>query len=56
MRVVREALQVAWNPDATTPFTRDAEAHDMLMSGGKLDDTTVVVSLVVSSPGDGEEL
>lgn len=47
--IVRRCCGVAYDPSANSPFARKARLEGLEMSGGKLDDITIVVALVVRS-------
>ena len=52
----RAALRVAYDPKARSPFAAYAHKYGLSFPGGKLDDTMAIVSLVISNPGDEEDI
>ena len=49
-RLVEKAVIRAGNPSASTPFSDEALKNGVNFEGGKLDDTTVVVSRIIEQP------
>jgi len=52
----RKAVHVGADRSAVSPFSAEAREHGLRFDGGKLDDTMLIVALVVSSAGDEEDL